>query len=112
MSPLSGSLVPDSLPQPRLVPPLDPGFLSAALWNRAYAAQCARTPGSRPFALALERPDGTVSVQQTHVLAASPATDALNFRFAERLLKFLLWQRGGARVLVGGAPEIAAALLE
>jgi len=112
MSHPSGSLLPDSILHPTLVPPLDPGFLSAALWNQAFAAQCDRTPGSRPLAFALERPDGTVSVHQTRVLPDLPATRALNFRFAERLVKFLLWQRGGARILVGGAPEIAASLRE
>jgi predicted NBD/HSP70 family sugar kinase len=95
----------------KVQPPLDPGFLSAAFWNNAYRAQVTAHPGARPFALALERPDGTISVQQTHgLLPDTPEFAPLNRRFAERLLKFLLWQRGGARVLVGGAPEIASAL--
>jgi predicted NBD/HSP70 family sugar kinase len=41
--------------------------------------------------------------------ASHPAAD-LNFRYAERLLKFLLWQKGGCEVLVGGAEEIAVHL--
>ena len=55
------SIAPAGLTAPRLVPPLDPGFMSPALWSRAMAAQCQITPGSRPLTLALERPDGTVS---------------------------------------------------
>lgn len=106
----SVSPTPTHLPAPSLPPPLDPGFLSAALWNRAYAAQCASTPDSRPFALALHRPDGTVSVHHSRLLPATPTFHALNLHFAERLLKFLLWQRGGSRILVGGAPEITSAL--
>jgi len=106
----SHSIIPARLPEPSLRPPLDPGFLSAALWTRAFAAQCQASPGARPVTLALERPDGTVSVQETCVLPEDPVTAALDLRHVERLVKFLLWQRGGARVLVAGAPEVAAAL--
>ncbi len=110
MSQPPASIAPEGLSSPKIRPPLDPDFLSAALWNRAFAERCAATPGSRRLALALERPDGTVSVHTTSVLPDTPAHAALNGRFAERLLKFLLWQRGAAHVLVAGAPELAAAL--
>lgn len=110
MSNPTGSLAPTHTSPPRILPPLDPGFLSAALWTRAYASQCDATPGSRPLALALERPDGTVSVHHTRVLPDTADHAALTLRHVERLMKFLLWQRGGARVLVGGAPEVADAL--
>jgi predicted NBD/HSP70 family sugar kinase len=106
----SRSLTPAGLTAPRLLPPLDPGFLSAAMWIRAYDTQCGTTPNARPLALALERPDGTVSVHTTRVLPDVPEHASLTLRHVERLVKFLLWQRGGARVLVGGAPEIAASL--
>ena len=43
------SIAPAGLTAPRLVPPLDPGFMSPALWSRAMAAQCQITPGSRPL---------------------------------------------------------------
>ena len=33
---------------------------------------------------------------------------AANLYFAERMLKFLLWQRGGSKVYVGGPPSIGA----
>ena len=84
--------------------------MSPALWSRAMATQCQATPGSRPLTLALERPDGTVSVYPTHVLPDRQEYAALNLRHIERLVKFLLWQRGGSRVLISGAPEIAAAV--
>ncbi len=97
---------------PALVPPLDPAFLPAVLWHRAYAARCAADPGSRPCALALERPDGTVSVHHLTLLPETPENRPLTLRCVERTVKFLLWQRGGHTVVVGGAPEVAAALAE
>ena len=46
---------------PKLRPVLDPEFLPAVLWNRAYRELVARDPGARPFALALIRADGKAS---------------------------------------------------
>ncbi|MEN9403511.1 MAG: hypothetical protein RL091_2214 [Verrucomicrobiota bacterium] len=95
---------------PRFRPALDPDFLPAALWNRGYRDLVAHDPTSRPFALALVHADGTASVHHDRVLAATHPAAAHTLRYAERLLKFLLWQKGGCQVLVAGADEIAAAL--
>lgn len=94
----------------RYRPPLDPDFLPAVLWNRAYRERVARDVAARPFALALLRPDGTVSRYTTRILSAAHRDAGSTFRYVERLLKFLLWQKGGARVLAAGADDIAAAL--
>jgi len=91
-------------------PPLDPEFVPAALWNRAYRALVATDPKARTLTLTLERPDAGVSRHQSRVLAADHADAPLSLRYAERLLKFLLWQKGGCTVRVAGAPEIAAHL--
>ena len=96
--------------EPKLRPVLDPDFLPAALWHRAYDALVARDPGARPFALVLVRTDGSVFRHDGRVLAASHPAAALSLTYAERLLKFLLWMKGGPQVLVAGADEIAAAL--
>ncbi|MEY4939471.1 MAG: hypothetical protein RIQ93_1206 [Verrucomicrobiota bacterium] len=95
---------------PKVRPPLDSGFLPSALWNRAYAALVAADSQARRLTLALVRPDGTASVHESRVLSASHPRAALTLRYAERLLKFLLWQKGGCRVLVAGAPELVPAL--
>ena len=95
---------------PKIRPPLDPDFLPAALWHRAYAALVAADPGARPLAIVLVRRDGSVFRHDTRVLAASHPAAALSLTYAERLLKFLLWTKGGPQVLVAGADEIAAAL--
>lgn len=95
---------------PRLRPVLDPDFLPAVLWNRAYRELVAADRGARPIALALVRADGRASVHQDRVLAATHPAAAHTLRYVERLLKFLLWQKGGCTVLVAGADEIATAL--
>jgi len=96
--------------EPCLRPPLDPDFLPASLWNRAYRALVARDRHSRRLVLALEHTDGATSLHESSVLAAYHPSAALNLCYAERLLKFLLWQKGGYRVLVAGADKLAIQL--
>lgn len=97
---------------PKFVPLAEPEFLSASLWTREYRALVARDPGARPLTLALVRPDGSVTRYTTAVLAANHPAARLNERHAERLLKTLLWARGGSKVLIAGAPELARRLGE
>lgn len=97
---------------PKLRPSLDPEFLPASLWSRAYRALVAKDAGARPFALVLVRPDGTAFRHESRVLSATHPQAALNVTYAERLLKFLLWMKGGSKVLVTGADDIAAALAQ
>ena len=97
---------------PLLRPPLETNFLPAVLWTRAFRALVAQDRGARRFALALVRTDGTVSRHESHVLSREHPAAALNFTYAERLLKFLLWQKGGCDVRVAGADELAAALAQ
>jgi len=83
------------------------GFLPASLWNRAYRELVRESGGGRPVKLALERGRGAVCVFETAVLPEGAPNSALNRRYVERLVKFLLWQKGGYRLTVAGAPELA-----
>jgi hypothetical protein len=58
--------------RPRFTPELDPAFVPASLWNRAFRA-LARAEGAVPMNLALERADGSVSRFDTFVLPESSA---------------------------------------
>jgi predicted NBD/HSP70 family sugar kinase len=88
-------------------PALDSEFVPASLWNRAYRARVKESGGGRNLAIALERSDGSVSVFRTAVLPHEGKNVAVNNRYVERLLKFLLWQKGGYRVTIGGDARIA-----
>jgi predicted NBD/HSP70 family sugar kinase len=91
---------------PRVLPPLHPEFRPAWLANRAFRAEAMRAGGVR-LVLALERDAGNVSLFDTLVLPEGHADAASNLRYAERVLKFLLWQKGGFRVSIAGPPAIA-----
>ncbi len=85
----------------RFTAPLDLDFTPCALWNRAVIA-AARNPV--PLVIAVEGEDGRISRHET-VISAEP--DAMALRYTERLVKMLLWARGGWRVVIGGPPAVA-----
>ncbi len=90
----------------RRPPELDPGFAPAILWIRAYRKLV--SPGAEPLGICLLRGDGTVFRHET-AISRRPAHEAVTLRHVERLVKFLLWQKGGSRLLVSDA-GLAAAL--
>ncbi|HEX5323903.1 MAG TPA: hypothetical protein VFW40_08965, partial [Capsulimonadaceae bacterium] len=92
---------------PRVVAPLDPGFLPGSLWNKAFAEAVEKSGAGQPLALALERPGGSISVHRTRIFPHTGEYVALNERYVERLLKFLLWQKGGNKITIAGEPAIA-----
>ncbi|MGA2267104.1 MAG: ROK family protein [Bryobacteraceae bacterium] len=92
---------------PKFRPVLDSEFIPASLWNRLYRARVRENGGGRDLAIALERGEGSVSVFRTAVLPHQGANVPLNNRYVERLLKFLLWQKGGYRVTIVGDAHIA-----
>ncbi len=92
--------------KPGFVPPLDDGFRPAVLANRAFLAEVNQSGAGVPLVLGLERADGSVSRFETTVFGSEHPRSAANLMYVERLVKFLLWQRGGWRVYVGGPREI------
>jgi predicted NBD/HSP70 family sugar kinase len=83
--------------------PLDPGFQPAALFNRHYEAAARASGRAVPLVIGLERESGLVCRFETVVL---PEADAPTRRYVERLVKFLLWSRGGWKITVGGPASI------
>jgi predicted NBD/HSP70 family sugar kinase len=94
---------------PKMAPALDTEFRPAALWVKAFQARAAAAHPVK-LGLAMGRPDGTVFRFDTEILRWSRATAAVNRRHVERLVKYLLWQKGGSRVWISGCPQLAAEL--
>ncbi len=91
---------------PRFRPVLDPDFRPASLWNRCFRSRVRESGKSTPLAIALGRADGSISVFRTAVLPHEGPNIQANERYVERLLKFLLWQKGGYRIVIGGEPAL------
>ena len=86
----------------KLTPELDPAFLPAVKWNEAYRSLVSANTGRSSFAMALERRDGTVSVYETETLPHNEENRSLNIKYIERILKFLLWMKGGNHLFLCG----------
>ncbi len=93
-----------------LKPELDPEFVPAVLWNRVYQKAAAESGAPVDVSIALVRPDQTCSVFATRILPLEPENEAQTLRYLERILKFLLWQRGGSKVLIVGCDPITEKL--
>lgn len=87
-------------------PELDPDFVPAVLWNRAYEAQVNASKAAVDVIIALVRPDETCSIFKTQILPLTADNEAITLRYLERILKFLLWQRGGCKVLISGCDSV------
>lgn len=88
--------------EPKVVPPLDADFRPAVLADKNFQLN-AHPVGVRAV-LGLERGAGEVSRFETVVYPEGHPDFASNFAYIERIVKFLLWQRGGHTVYVG-APK-------
>jgi predicted NBD/HSP70 family sugar kinase len=95
---------------PAVPPPLDPGFRPMYLALRGHGKAAAATGAM--LTLALERNAGAVSRFSMPIFPDQHPRHRESVLLAERVLKLLLWQRGGHRVSVAGSTSIAAHLAE
>ncbi len=91
--------------KPKLTPPLDPGFRPAGLAARALRQKMGSA--GVPALIALERGGGECSHFQVMVYPEGHPAFEENFWYVERIVKFLLWQRGGHTVYFAGPRKIA-----
>ena len=86
------------------VPELDPGFIPFGVWMDAYLEGA-----KQPLAIAVERDQGRVSVRHTFI-HGTPEMARADYRYVERMVKFLLWSIGGFKVYICGCSPIAKEL--
>ena len=77
-------------------PLLDPEFIPIGLFNRAFL-KTAR----KPVAFAVERDGGQIAVTHTFI-HGTPDMAQADAYYAERLVKQILWMKGGFRIYVSG----------
>jgi predicted NBD/HSP70 family sugar kinase len=92
---------------PQVVPPLDPDFRPAVLANQAFRTAIRASGEATTLRIGLRRPSGAISTYQTIVFADGSPQAAANLQYVERLVKFLLWQRGASTVLIAGSKDVA-----
>ena len=98
------------LPLPRVIPALDPSFRPAVLAARAFCANARAINAALPVRFALEQSDGSVFHHSTVIFLEAHPHAAGNFIHLERMLKFLLWARGGYRIYFDGPKPLGDSL--
>lgn len=88
----------------KFIPVYDKGFFPMSVGNREYRKEL-ESNESIPVTIALERSGGLVSVYRTEVFKSGYDED--NRIYIERLLKTLLWLKGGSKVYYSGPEYIA-----
>ncbi len=106
----SENLPPHDNVKPRTAPPFDPGFTPMILVHRSYQAEVEKK-GGIPVKIGLERENGLLSVYETSVLEEGLDDKASAF-YVERLVKFLLWSRGGWKLHFQGPRKIGEDLVK
>ncbi len=86
------------------IPEYDRGFIPLGKWNEAFLAAA-----DRPLGIAVERAGGQVAVYETFI-HGTPELAQADLYYADRLVKSLLWMKGGFRVYIRGSEAICAAL--
>ena len=93
--------------QAKIIPILDPHFVPAVLWNRAYEQKAHDTPGSHDLHVALGRKDHTVFRRSLRILPHEGENIEDNIQYVERTIKFMLWAQGGSQIYIAGNDTIA-----
>lgn len=93
--------------EPKIKPVLDPSFVPAILWRKAFEQKVAADAGAHDIQIALERLDGTVYRQDLRILSHEGDNVALNIKYVERLIKFMLWMQGGCTIYIAGNDKVA-----
>ena len=92
--------------EPKIRPPLDGDFRPAVLANQHFLEEVAGSQAGVPLLIGLERSDGYLSHFKSQVFPAGHPRASANLRYVERIVKFLLWQKGGWKIYLGGPPGI------
>ena len=90
----------------RNIPPLDREFFPMMRFNQAFLATA-----RKPVAIAVERDRGQVAVCHTFIHGTDERYEA-DCYYMDRLVKCLLWMKGGWKVYVSGDERVGAYLKE
>jgi predicted NBD/HSP70 family sugar kinase len=90
--------------EPKIKPPLDEDFRPAVLANQNFQRQAG--PVGVRAVIGLERGEGEVSRFETLVYSEGHPDFDSNYQYIERIVKFLLWQRGGHTVYIGAPAKV------
>jgi predicted NBD/HSP70 family sugar kinase len=93
-------------------PVLDPDVVPAVLWNRKYSEVAASTVKAVQIGIVLERTNGNRSAFLAKIMPEGAGYDEITMKYIERIVKFLLWMKGGNKITIAGSRTLAEKLGE
>ena len=90
---------------------LDREFTPMVLVYREFT-EAAKAAGGEKLVIGIERNKGYISAFETVVYPEGTGHDEENYEFVERLVKTLLWIRGGHKIIIAGSKLIADKLAQ
>ncbi|MCI8332165.1 MAG: ROK family protein [Clostridiales bacterium] len=88
---------------------LDPGFKPMSVVMREYDKKVAAAQ-NQPLVIGIVRNKGYVSAYKTAIFADGTGHDEENARYIERIVKTMLWVKGGYKVIVAGSKVVYDAI--
>ena len=95
---------------PKIISELDPGFMPPVLAIKNYQQAVMRSSNPVPVTILIERTQGTTSVFNTFVFSDEENEYEANCFYIERLIKALLWIKGGWKIVFSGPDSIGSYL--
>jgi predicted NBD/HSP70 family sugar kinase len=94
--------------QPVVVSPLDPGFQPLSVVSRSYRELLESCPDRKRVIIAVEGAAGQIARKEIEIPPPGEAGGAEVQAYVERVVKFMLWSRGGWRIYIAGADDVGA----
>ena len=91
---------------------LDPHYTPVVLANKAFLSSVKNTKKGVLVKIAIERSLGQISTKSTFVFHESELQDEANYTYIERLIKTLLWLKGGWKIIYGGPEQLGLQIKE
>ena len=101
---MANELIP--LMKPKIDFIIDKKFHPAVLWNHFFLDAVYNSKKGVPLYIALQREDDSVSTFESQVFSQESKYASLNYFYVERLVKTLLWLRGGHKIIIDSSKEI------
>ncbi|MCA1901624.1 MAG: ROK family protein [Candidatus Hydrogenedens sp.] len=84
----------------KLTPPMDPNFIPPKLVNEQFKSKVKETKDAVKVVIALERLNKSISRFETKIFPEGHPLFESSYFYIERILKFLLWQKGGWKIYI------------
>ncbi len=89
-----------------IMPSLDSEFKPAAVEYENFLHEVKHSGGGTPLMIAIERDDGLVSTFEINIFSKDSGLHEKNIIIVERIVKSLLWLRGGWKITIAGSEDI------